>query len=243
MQAARHGASLQIGLRLKPTALVFAVLSLLMWFEAVVPASGQDSTPQEPPAAGKPLAPSTPPDVRSADGLPKADVLEQLLVDVVAKAEKSVVSIARVRRPALPSDTDIFEDDRQPLRGFGPQRIGPERIGPDSPDFQPSYFGTGVILTKDGLVLTNYHVIGDPEKSDVWVWHDRKPYRAQVRAADPWTDLAVLKIAADSLEPLRWGDSAGVRKGNLVVALGNPRSEEHTLNSSHIPLSRMPSSA
>lgn len=217
MHSARHGATVQIGPHLQRSALAFAVMSFLIWFSAVIPASGQDSAPRDSDQRDKPSEASRPADVGSVHAPPKAEVLEQLLVDVVAKSEKSVVSIARVRRPVLPSDTGIFEDDRQPLRGFGA-----ERIGPDSPDFQPSYFGAGVIVTKDGLILTNYHVIGDPEKSDVWVWHDRKPYRAQVRAADPWTDLAVLKIAADSLEPLRWGDSGAVRKGSLVVALGNP---------------------
>ncbi len=79
-----------------------------------------------------------------------------------------------------------------------------------------------MVIDRGGLIVTNHHVVGDPTKNRYWVWINRRPYPAEVQAADPWLDLAVLKIAATDLEPIRLADPKGVRKGQFVVALGNP---------------------
>lgn len=136
-------------------------------------------------------------------GLQMAAAIEQVLVDAIAKAEKSVVAIARVRR-----------DEGEALG----------EADPTSPDFIPNEFGTGIVVDKRGLILTNYHVLGDITKNDYYVWTAHKPYRAKakVEAADGWLDLAVLKITADNLEPIELGDAKGLKKGQIVIALGNP---------------------
>lgn len=135
--------------------------------------------------------------------LQAAAAMEQVLVDAIAKAEKSVVAIARIRR-----------DEGDPLA----------EVDPTSPDFIPNEFGTGIVVDKRGLILTNYHVLGDIAKNDYYVWTAHKPYRAKakVEAADGWLDLAVLKITADNLEPIVVGDAKNLKKGQIVIALGNP---------------------
>jgi len=65
-------------------------------------------------------------------------------------------------------------------------------------------------------------VLGDPEASEYAVWVDRRPFPAKVRAADPWSDLAVLEIDATDLAPMPLGSGKNARKGQIVIALGNP---------------------
>ena len=102
-------------------------------------------------------------------------------------------------------------------------------VSPTSPDFVPNEFATGVVIDRQGHILTNYHVLGDPEENDYYVWVQRRPFRAtrvevpeEVRAGDPWTDLAVLKVSAENLEPIALGDASKLRKGMIVVCAGKP---------------------
>jgi S1-C subfamily serine protease len=143
--------------------------------------------------------------------------LEDVLVEVIAKAERSVVAIARVEK-AQPGENQNFEFRPDP---FG-RRVSPvPPPGPTDPEFMPNEFATGVVVGSGGLILTAYHVLG--ENSEYFVTaHDRKVYRAWVKAADPRSDLAVLAIDATDLVPVAFGDSSSLKKGQIVVALGNP---------------------
>ncbi len=145
--------------------------------------------------------------------LEAALAIEKALVDAVARAENSVVAIARYRndRPTAPG---------------GPFGLGPGRAGKED---APNEFATGVIIGRQGYILTNYHVLGDPAENTYKVWVKRRPFQAvsvmtvdQVKAGDPWTDLAVLKIEADDLEPITFGDTKNLKKCQIVIALGNP---------------------
>lgn len=155
-------------------------------------------------------------------GLEAAVALEKVLVKAIEDAEDSVVAIARMPK-------------QQPL--------GLPR--PLDSNVVPSGYGTGVVIDADGLILTNYHVLGDIEKNDYYVWRKRRVSRVtdiradreledrkledaertkarKVVAADPWLDLAVLQIDADDLKPIRFGDAGTLKKGQIVIALGNP---------------------
>ena len=147
--------------------------------------------------------------------LDAALALQDTLATAIERAEKSVVAIARVRRDAEPPRAR-FEDGR-----FIPPD---EESDPLSPDFIPNDFAAGVVVDRGGLILTNYHVLGEIDKNDYYVWVAGKPYeaRASVEAADPWTDMAVLRIEADDLEPITLGDSSSLKKGHIVITLGNP---------------------
>jgi serine protease Do len=146
--------------------------------------------------------------------LATAAAMERLLTDAIERAEKSVVAIARVRRQT---------DQLVPAEGVAPPVIpGLGSPEPTDPAFFPNEFGTGVVIDAKGLVLTNYHVVGDFRTADYYIWRERKPYAAKLKAADPWLDLAVLQIETDQLKPITLGDARALKKGQFVIALGNP---------------------
>ncbi|MCI0706816.1 MAG: Do family serine endopeptidase [Ignavibacteriae bacterium] len=98
------------------------------------------------------------------------------------------------------------------------------------PDFQPQEphgemgAGSGVILTPDGYILTNNHVVdnADPDKIEVVLSDTRRFKATKVVGTDRYTDLAVIKIDAEELPIPRLGDSDGVEVGHIVFAFGNP---------------------
>lgn len=142
--------------------------------------------------------------------------LESTLVDSIAKAEKSVVAIGRVRKN---SNASVDPVETGGLRGAFELEIDND---PTRPGFMPHEFGAGVVIDSSGLILTTYHLLGEIGESQYWVWSAGKPYPATVKAADPWLDLAVLKTDAVGLQPIQFGDASTLRKGQIVIALGNP---------------------
>jgi S1-C subfamily serine protease len=92
---------------------------------------------------------------------------------------------------------------------------------PNDPDFIPNEYGAGVVIDRAGLILTAYQLLGD--ESDYYVTTaDHKIYKAAVKGADPRSDLAVLSIEAAGLAPIALGNAAELKKGQIVISLGNP---------------------
>jgi len=81
--------------------------------------------------------------------------------------------------------------------------------------------GSGVIISDDGFIATNYHVVEGADKIEV-VLHDNRRYEAKVIGEDPTTDLALIKIDEKNLDFIRYGDSDNLRVGEWVLAVGNP---------------------
>jgi Do/DeqQ family serine protease len=81
--------------------------------------------------------------------------------------------------------------------------------------------GSGVILTADGLIVTNFHVIDGASELEV-VLHNKQSYPARIVGKDPSTDLALLKIEASGLPVVPFGDSDKLETGEWVLAIGNP---------------------
>lgn len=155
-----------------------------------------------------------PPEV---SGLEAAVAIERVLMEVIERAENSVVAIASINTgeelstPTTGFRPDPFDRFRQDLRSSTP----------GDPDFVPSEYGTGVVVDAQGLILTQYHVVEHGDQH--WVTlSDRKTYSAKIRAADPRSDLAILEIEATDLTPITFGDASTLRKGQIVIALGNP---------------------
>lgn len=157
------------------------------------------------------------PEKSSAPVLPKApersDAAVTSYADVVAEVSDAVVTVrseSTVRAPRrFPFSSDpLFRDF------FG------DLFGPSQPRVQQG-LGSGVIVTEDGYILTNHHVVDGAEEIRVEV-APNKSYRARIVGSDPPTDLAVLKIDANGLPLLRLGDSDKVRVGDVVLAIGNP---------------------
>ncbi|HUR95312.1 MAG TPA: trypsin-like peptidase domain-containing protein [Gemmatimonadales bacterium] len=97
---------------------------------------------------------------------------------------------------------------------------------PQGPQFQESA-GSGFIVSKDGYILTNDHVVDGSDQVTVRLL-DRREFKAKVVGTDPGTDMAVLKIDADNLTPAPLGDSDASRVGEWVLAVGNPLGENLT---------------
>jgi serine protease Do len=115
------------------------------------------------------------------------------------------------------------QDDDQPSRGRRPQR---------QPRSQAS--GTGFIISKDGLILTNNHVVDDATKIEVGLYGDDPDvtYQAKVIGADPLTDSALIQLTEHPKDPLpeaKFGDSAQMAAGDWVMAIGNPFNYAHTV--------------
>ncbi len=81
--------------------------------------------------------------------------------------------------------------------------------------------GSGVVLSTDGYILTNNHVIEDYTKIEVSLPNDEQTYQAKLVGADPTSDLAVIKIDAPNLTTAQFGSPSGLRVGDWVIALGN----------------------
>jgi serine protease Do len=84
-----------------------------------------------------------------------------------------------------------------------------------------SGYGSGVIISNDGYIVTNNHVIENAENVDVTL-NDKRVFTAQVVGRDPSTDIALLKIKADNLPFIKYGDSDQLKLGEWVLAVGNP---------------------
>jgi len=84
-----------------------------------------------------------------------------------------------------------------------------------------SGYGSGVIISGDGYIITNNHVIENAENFDVTL-NDKRTFTAQLIGRDPSTDIALLKIKADNLPYIKYGDSDQLKLGEWVLAVGNP---------------------
>ena len=81
--------------------------------------------------------------------------------------------------------------------------------------------GSGVIVSSDGYIVTNNHVVADAVDVEV-ILADRRQFKGKVVATDPKTDVAVVKIQSTNLPTVAWGDSSNLAVGDFVLAIGNP---------------------
>lgn len=131
----------------------------------------------------------------------------------VAKAKKSVVNIA-TKKVISTRGNDFFNDPFfEQFFGFGFDMPKQRDVGS---------LGSGVIISKDGYIVTNNHVIDGADEVLVTLLEDNKEYTAKVIGADPKTDIAVIKIEADNLNAIRFADSDKILEGDVVFAIGNP---------------------
>src|SRR5487761_64402 len=187
-----------------------------------------------PPAAAQEDAAPSENDAQAAADLELVSALERVMSRAIARAERSVVSIARRKRASTQQSTA----DSHP--GVSSRLGNRDASMPFDPNFAPTEFASGVIIDARGLVLTNRHVLGDnPDESDFYVTTidrkvfamktvDAKVFPMKVKASDGLSDLAVLEPARQNLArtgdfaPIQFGDATTLRKGQLVIALGNP---------------------
>ncbi len=121
-------------------------------------------------------------------------------------------------QPGGPGSQNQDEQMEEFFRRFFGQPM-PGQPGPQGP--RGTSFGSGFIISKDGYVLTNHHVIDGASKITVHL-DDRRSLEAKLVGSDPSSDVAVLRVKADNLPVLPIGDSQSVKPGQWVVAIGSP---------------------
>lgn len=164
---------------------------------------------------------------------PKRVVLVLALAAAGARAEaKALTTFADVAERALPGVVNIrttsYVAGKDPaldvyqffLKGVMPKSSASHAVG------------SGLVIDKDGHVLTNYHVISEASVIEVLFVKDKKKVRAKVVGVDQKTDLALLSIPdSKHTTPLDLGDSDALRVGDIVLAIGNPFGYSHTVTS------------
>jgi len=129
---------------------------------------------------------------------------ESVVIDIVEKVSPSVVTVGVEQRVISIDPFDVFRS---------PQSLRQEQD-----------IGSGFIITSDGLIVTNRHVVSSRSKYKV-ITHDGKSHDVQNVYRDPLNDIAIVKIGAKGLRPVDMGDSENVKVGQLVVAIGTPLGE------------------
>ena len=156
-----------------------------------------------------------------------------LETDFTHAAEVAINSLVSIKSFATPKQQqyqgqgiDPFEFFFGPGFGFGDgnsqRRQQPQQQQQDSQEqMQPMGMGSGVVITADGYIVTNNHVISGADKLEVTL-NDNTKYNAKIIGTDPALDLALLKVEAKNLAPLTFGDSDALKVGEWVLAVGNP---------------------
>jgi serine protease Do len=171
------------------------------------------------PVDARPVAPQVKAPVAQTTAAPPQRALAPAAPDFTVVAERTVNTITNIsslqppRRRTSPFAGDpFFEQFFGDMDAFGGRA-------------QPQYsLGSGVVVSADGYILTNVHVLGELARgTEVRVTlADKRELRAQVIGADPATDIALVKINARNLTAIPWGDSAQLRIAEWVLAIGNP---------------------
>ncbi|MDR3670017.1 MAG: Do family serine endopeptidase [Holophaga sp.] len=162
---------------------------------------------------------------KGLEGMPPiADVAEKLNPTVV-----SIVNTSFVKNRSRGENDSPFGDDFYNWF-FGPQRPSPRRPQDEEQRIQAG--GSGVIISPDGEILTNYHVIealkGGQSSIEVKISSGRT-FKARVLGRDKELDIALIKIEAKHLPYAKLGNSEAMRVGEWVVAIGNPLGLDHTV--------------
>jgi len=190
---------------------------------AAAQSQGQDSQPA--PVAIPSQPPSSPQPVGTLNGRVLPDFAT--LVEQVGPAVVNVSVTEKMQRRSRQSGADDSEDPVQEFfRRFGmPNPNSPQGRG----DYQPRQGeGSGFIVSADGYILTNAHVVADADEVTVRTT-DRREYPAKVIGLDRRTDVAVLKIEGKQLPVVKLGDPSKLRPGEWVLAIGSPFTFENSV--------------
>ncbi len=140
--------------------------------------------------------------------------------EIASSLSPSVVNISTtkvIKRELMPFPEDPFFDFFSPFRDFKMPKKWKEQS-----------LGSGVIVSPDGYIITNNHVIEQADEIRVTLF-DKRSFKAKVIGADNKTDIAIVKIDAESLYAVQWADSDKLQVGEFVLAIGNPYGLSHTV--------------
>ncbi|NKE70094.1 DegQ family serine endoprotease [Candidatus Manganitrophus noduliformans] len=142
---------------------------------------------------------------------------DDLFIDIAKRVTPAVVNISTTRVVKGREDDDPFND---PFfrRFFGDRPF--ERQGPPR-QRRSQGLGSGVIVDPSGIIITNNHVVANADEVEVLLG-DKREFKGKVIGSDPKSDLAIVKIDAENLPTVPWGDSDQLQVGEYVLAIGNP---------------------
>jgi len=141
----------------------------------------------------------------------------------IAPAKPTPMTFRAAAGKALPAVVNIYAAQTARVRALSPEERQLRRFFglPDEEPQDRASLGSGVIVSADGYILTNNHVIEGADRIAVVLAGGREA-RAKIVGADPDTDLAVLKVQAERLAAITFGDSEQLQVGDVVLAIGNP---------------------
>jgi serine protease Do len=159
----------------------------------------------------------------------KEKVISQESIDLLTKLSNALDEVADAARPAVVNisttstvtvegtPTGDLSDDPFFKHFFGdqPGQPGQKR------KYRSSALGSGVIVSENGYILTNNHLVTGAEEIKV-ILYDKREFKGKIIGTDPRTDLAVIKINAKGLPTLNVGESGNLKTGDIVLAIGNP---------------------
>jgi len=193
-------------------------LPLLVWGGAVL-AVGVALALEHKGDTPKPPAPAPTSLTTTEPNPPRSDHFAASFAPVVKKVSPSVVKVFTTAKAREFGRSDGSPSDNPMFRWFfGPEGPGMRRGGPAPREHG---IGSGVIVTKDGYILTNNHVVDGADEVKVAL-SDGRELTAKVIGKDSKTDVAVLKVSGDNLPHIQLADSDKIEVGDLVLAIGNP---------------------
>ena len=153
--------------------------------------------------------------------MPVLETQPQIPVEAVQPALDLSDAFVNVSEMVTPAVVRIEARRQAPAAQEQPSRLfrNPEQNQRDRPDQVSG--GSGFLVSTDGYILTNNHVVADATAMTVFL-QDRRSFPATLVGRDPFTDVAVIKIEADNLGSLSFGSSDDLRVGEWIVAIGNP---------------------
>ncbi|MBU1118551.1 trypsin-like peptidase domain-containing protein [Patescibacteria group bacterium] len=159
---------------------------------------------------------------------------ESAVIDAVKRIRPSVVSIVATKDlETMYNENDYQGNDPFQEYFFGPEGVPKKNgndISDDSQEKQAIGGGTGFFISKDGLILTNKHVVSTDGADYMVITSDGEEYTAEILATDPVQDIAILKIEGTNFKVAELGDSDSLEIGQTVVAIGNTLGEySHTV--------------
>ncbi len=181
-----------------------------------------------------------------ADEIKFADLEKKISIDKSPTAPEGgvVSSYAPALKKVMPAVVTIFssksvtdKETRNPQQEELFRRMFPDipedffekqQGGEGAPEHKEQGLGSGVVISPDGYILTNNHVVGDADEIKVTLASNKREYTATVIGADPQTDVALIKIEAKDIPFVTIGDSSALQIGDVAMAVGNPLGLEQT---------------
>lgn len=193
--------------RLIVPSLVLALTAALVAYECIGPV-----------AAKAAAAPAPPDALLNADSVSPLLELDRAMEALAAHVTPAVVNVTVTSRSKPDPAAEQLPEGAQQFGPFG--RFFGNPTQPQQPEIEHG-LGSGVVISPDGYIVTNNHVVEGAEDIRVTT-SDRRILKAKLIGSDPLTDLAVIKVEGANLSSVPWGDSNDVRPGETVLAFGNP---------------------